>query len=95
MHTQKIQSRQFIIGTHKFSELVSGQNGPAHGSEPPSFPLRSAKSRTLRELWHEKCTRAPWTFPFKLAKTSYLQPGQTGLLNSDLSNPNVVFSGHV
>ena len=34
-------------------------------------PLRSAKARELRELWREKCMRALWTSPFKLARTSF------------------------
>ena len=34
------------------------------------LPLRPAKAREFGELWHENCTRSPWTFPLKLAKTS-------------------------
>ena len=32
--------------------------------------LRWAKAQGFGELWREKCTRAPWTFPSKLARTS-------------------------
>ena len=35
-------------------------------------PLRSAKAREFGKLRREKCTRAPWTFPFKVARNSFL-----------------------
>ena len=56
----------------------SGQNGPAHGSEWLRSLLQSAKVRDSGELWREKCTRMPWTFPVKLARTSSFQPARTG-----------------
>ena len=41
------------------------------------LPPRSAKAQEFGELWREKCTRAPWTFPFKLARTGSLRPART------------------
>ena len=39
-----------------------------------ALPLQLAKAREFGELWREKCTRAPWTFPFiKLARTGFVQ----------------------
>ena len=66
----------------------SGQNGPVHGSGPLScHALRPAKTRGFGELWREKCTRAPWTFPFRLARTSSFQLARTDrwAVESDLS----------
>ena len=40
------------------------------------LPLRSAKAREFGELWREKCTRAPWTFPFKPARISSFRPAR-------------------
>ena len=34
------------------------------------LPLRSDKAREFGDLWREKCTHAPWTSPFKLARTT-------------------------
>ena len=62
----------------------SGQNGPAHGSEPLSSPAPVGQSAG-KELWREKCTREPWTFPFKLARTSSsFSAGQNGQMESEL-----------
>ena len=58
----------------------SGENGSAQGSGPLSYPtpvVPSTKAREFGELWQEKCTRAPWTFPFKLARTSSFRPART------------------
>ena len=49
------------------------------------LPLRSAKAREFGELWREKCTRAPWTFPFKLVRTSSFRPARPGKLDGLLN----------
>ena len=36
----------------------SGQNGPAHGSEPLRSPAPVGQSAANRRWWREKCTRA-------------------------------------
>ena len=48
---------QFLNGTNEFSELILATISSV-------LPLQSAKTRGFGELWREKCTRAPWTFPF-------------------------------
>ena len=62
--------RQFLNGTHEFSELVLARMSLLMDQSRSVLPLRSAKAQELGELWWEKCTRAPWTFPLKLARTS-------------------------
>ena len=53
----------------------SGQNGPAHGSEPLSSPASVGQSAgSWRVVAGKKCTRAPWNFPFKLARNNALRP---------------------
>ena len=65
---------QFLNGTHEFSELVLARMVLLMDESRSVLPLRSAKAREFGELWREKCTRAPWTFPFKLARTSSFRP---------------------
>ena len=59
---------KFFVAFHLSStiiQLYSGQNGPAHGSEPLSSPAPVGQSAGIcRELRQEKCTRATFTFPF-------------------------------
>ena len=57
--------------THEFSKLILLMD-----QSRSVLPLRSAKARELGELWREKCTRAPWSLPFKLARTSSFNLGQ-------------------
>ena len=38
---------------------------------------RKRGAREFGEFWREKCTRAPWTFPLKLARTSSSRPART------------------
>ena len=61
---------QFLNETHEFSELVLAGMALLMDQSHSVLPLRSAKAREYGELWWEKCTRATWTFPFKLARTS-------------------------
>ena len=35
-------------------------------------------ARDLEELWREKCTRAPWSFPSELARTNSFRSARTG-----------------
>ena len=65
-------TNQFLNGTHVFSQPIVAKM--ALGSV---LLLRSAKVPEFGELWHEKCTRAAWTFPFKLARTSSFRPART------------------
>ena len=63
---------RFLNGTHEFSELVRARMVQLMGQSRSVPPLRSAKVWGFRELRREKCTRVgvPWTFPFKLTRTS-------------------------
>ena len=62
---------QFLNGTHEFAELVLIRMALIMVQSRSVLPLRSAKAREFGELWREKCTRAPWTYPFQiLVRTS-------------------------
>ena len=52
----------------------TGQNGPAHESEPLSFLAPVGQSAEIWRVVAGKIVRAPWTFPFKLSRTSYFRP---------------------
>ena len=79
--THQRRNRQFLSKTSlpvllKMDAQVlrtgSGQNGLNHGSEPFSSPASVGQSRreNLERCGGEKSMRAPWAFPFKLARTS-------------------------
>ena len=74
---------QFLNRTHEFSELVLARMALLMDQSRSVLPLRSAKAREFGELWREKCTHAPWTFPFKLVRTSFFSAGQSGQMESD------------
>ena len=61
---------QFFNGMLEFSELVLDKMALLVDQSRSVLPLWSAKVREFGELWWEKCTSSPWTFPFKLARTS-------------------------
>ena len=65
---------QFLNGTHEFSELLLARIVLLVDQSRSVLPLRSAKAREFGKLWWEKCTRAPWTLPLKLARTSSFRP---------------------
>ena len=68
---------QFLNVTHEFSELVLARMSLLMDQSRSVLPLRSAKAREFGDwLWREKCTRAPWPFPFKLARTSSFRPAR-------------------
>ena len=48
------------------------------------LPLRSAKAREFGELWREKCTRVPWTFPFQITRTSSFRSARTNKCKATL-----------
>ena len=68
---------QFLNETHDFLELVLARMALLMDQSCPVLPLRSAKAQEFGELWREKCTRAPWTFPFELARTGSFSPART------------------
>ena len=70
---------QLLNETHEFSELVLARLTPLMDKSRSVFSLRLAKARAREfgEFWREKCTRAPWTFPLKLARTSSSRPART------------------
>ena len=76
-------TRQFLNGTHKLSGTGSGQNGPARGSV---LSLRSQKRAGISRVMAEKCTRVPWTFLFKFARTSFFRSGRTGQWEATLEH---------
>ena len=55
----------------QFSELVLARMALFMNQSNSVLP------REFGELWREKCTRAPWTFPFKLARTGSFRPART------------------
>ena len=69
-----------IVGTG------SGKNGATHGSEPLSSPALVVQSAGIWRIVAEKCTCAPWTFPFKLARTSCFGPARKGECKATLKN---------
>ena len=73
---------QFLNGTHEFSELVLARMTLLVDQSRSVLPLQSAKAREFGELWREKCTRALWTFPFKLGRTSSFMPARTDQLEA-------------
>ena len=65
------QTSQFSInGTHKLSKPILARMTLLMDQSRSVLRLWSAKAWESAELWREKCTRAPWTFLFKLARTS-------------------------
>ena len=76
---RSVQSSQSVLKWNAPWILRTGseQNGPAHGSEPLSSPTPVGQS--AGELWREKCTCTPWTFPFKLARTSSFRPARMNI----------------
>ena len=68
------QTSQFLNGTHEFLELVLARMSLLIDLSRSVLPLRSAKAREFGELWREKCTRTPWTFQFKLARSISFRP---------------------
>ena len=65
---------QFLNGKLNFLELVLARMSLLVDQSCSVLPLRSAKALKFGELWREKCTRVPWTIPFKLARTSSFGP---------------------
>ena len=51
-------------------ELVLASMALLTDQSPSVLSLRSAKARMFESYDGKKCTCAPWTFPFKLARTS-------------------------
>ena len=70
-------STQFLNGTHEFPELVLSRVALLMDQSGSISVLQSAKARGSGDLWREKCTRAPWSFPFKLIRTSSFRPVRT------------------
>ena len=68
----------------EFSELVLAGIALLVDQSHSLLPLRSAKAREFGELWREKCTRAPWTFQFKLVRTSSFRPARTDRWKANL-----------
>ena len=60
---------QCLSEAHEFSELVLARMALLADQSCTVLSLRSAKAREFGAV-AGKCTRAPWTFPFKLARTS-------------------------
>ena len=60
----------FTNGTHDSLELVLPRMALPKDQSRSALPLRSVKARELESCGREKCTCAPWTFPFKLVRTS-------------------------
>ena len=59
----------FLNATHEISELVLVKIAPLVDRSRLVLPLRSDKVQEFKELWREKCARAPWTFAFKVTRT--------------------------
>ena len=55
---------QFLNGRHEFIRVHQSRS---------VLPLRLPKAREFGELSLEKCTRAPWTFSFKLARNGQME----------------------
>ena len=62
---------------HTSYQNGSGLNGPAHGSEWPSSPVPVGHSAEIWSCDGKKYTRVPWTFSFKLIRTSSFRPART------------------
>ena len=65
---------QFLKGTHEFSELVLPRMALLIDQSRSVLPLRSVEARILESCGEENCMRALWTFPFIMARTSFLRP---------------------
>ena len=55
----------------------SGQKVPDYESEQLSSPAPVGQSAGIWRVVAAKCTRAPWTFPFKMDRTNSFRPGRT------------------
>ena len=77
---------QLLNETHKFSELVLTRMVLLMDQSRSVLPLRSAKAREVGELWREKCTRASWTFPYKLIGNNRFWPARTGKWKATLDS---------
>ena len=83
---------EFFNGTHEFSGLVLARMSLLMDQSRSVLPLRSAKAREFGELWREKYTRAPLTFPFKLASTSSFRLVRTDKWKSGLNLFNCIYT---
>ena len=75
---------QFLNETHDFSELVLAMVLLMDQSRSV-LPLRSAKARdqVLGSCGGKNRTRAPWTFPYNLARTSSFWSARTDTWKSN------------
>ena len=63
--------------------MVSGQNGPAHGSEPLSSFAPVGQNAGIWRVVAGKCTRAPWSVS-RTGQNQFLLASHDGQIESGL-----------
>ena len=75
---------QFLNGTHEFSELVLIRMALHSWIRAAQFSRSDRPKRWNLESCGRKNVRAPWTFPFKPARTSSFRPARSDKLKMTL-----------